>query len=71
MSDLEKLEAYIRRLEKQIEDLTRRNALLRLKALPIAEWRKKVEAWDGGCGLPTEPTKGQWLDFLDALEKAK
>lgn len=38
---------------------------------PIVEWREKLEAWDGGCGLPDKPQDWQWKRFRDAVKKAE
>lgn len=57
-----------------INVLADKSALLRElveASKPIVEWREKLEAWDGGCGLPDKPKDWQWARFREAVKKAE
>jgi hypothetical protein len=46
----------------------RKLAALITAAGPIRDYFAKLAAWSGGCALPSDPTEGQKLDFVNAVD---
>lgn len=55
--------------ESRLRRIERLEALL-TASLPIRDYYVKRAAWDGGGPLPVDPTSGQVLDFVNAVNKA-
>lgn len=54
-----------------LQDDQREDAIHNLlkRCRPIFDYYEKLARWDGGCALPEEPSKGERLDFLEAVAK--